>query len=71
MFLMIESYFGNKRSLIRWSYSALFVKQIKNTQFLVIDKLYNFYVVFKINLPKLMLKFLRNKILFFQFENLL
>lgn len=71
MFLMIESYFGNKRSLIRWSYSALFVKQIKNTKFLVIDKLYNFYVVFKINLPKLMLKFLRNKILFFQFENLL
>ena len=71
MFLMIESNFGNKCSLIGWGYSTLFVKQIENTQLLVIDKLDNFYVVFKINLPKLMLKFLRNKILFFQFENLL
>lgn len=61
---MVEPNFSDKSSLIRRGYSALIIQKIKYTKFIIIDKLYNFYIIFKIDLPELMLKFLLSEQLF-------
>lgn len=68
MLLMIKTYFSNEGGLIWGGNRALLIKQIKDTQLLVVDKLNDLHIVLEIDLSKLVLKLLGNEVFLFKLE---
>lgn len=58
MLFMIKSYLCDESSLIWRCDRTFLIQKIKNAQFLIINELDHFDIVFEINLPELMLELL-------------